>query len=186
MKHFIISLLIIFYCTIIHTQEKTLFIFGQPPQQQKLIPSSLYKDFVTMMPICCVDVFIYHPPTATYLLIERLAQPALSEFWYIGGRLFKGESFFTCAQRKCFEEAQLEVTLHITLGVYETMFDTSAWDIPTHTCNIAVFATCNAQEITLNNAHGSHRWIALTQAPTIPYLKTIYDHAYSYIIHHTF
>lgn len=99
-------------------------------------------------------------------------------WWYPGGRLFKGESFFDCARRKCHEEAGLDIEPIALLGVYSTTFEKSAWECPTQTINIVVYAQITQPLAPLLDKNHSHyRWASLTEVPEDPYVYQVYCEA---------
>lgn len=159
------------------------FVFCDSINAHALCKKKYYAHAVNMLPICCVDIFVYNPTTQKYCMVMRKQKPAQHEWWYPGGRLFKGESFFDCAQRKCSEECGLTVMpLHV-LDVYSTIFPDSEWGCQTHTVNIAVFAVAVDTDIKeqLDENHGDLTWADIATEPTNPYLKDIYLHAIDFI-----
>ena len=108
--------------------------------------------------ICCVDCVVIrkneHNGKRECLLVERSDEPAKGLWWWPGGRIYKGETFFkagkavfltyiimhdysdghmvTCisnsAERKCVEETGVKGTPIQVLGVYNTFFPRSSWD----------------------------------------------------------
>jgi ADP-ribose pyrophosphatase YjhB (NUDIX family) len=102
-------------------------------------------------------------------------------YYFPGGRLFKGESFFECAKRKCLEEDNLTVLPQLVLDVYSTMHPDSPYDCQTHTVNIAVFALCNDQRAALDENHADYCWVDLDQVPEHAYLKDIHQKAVAFI-----
>lgn len=149
------------------------------------ISDSLYSQAVKQLPIVCVDIFIYDESSKSYLLILRKMPPAQDIYWYPGGRLYKGESFFDCARRKCLEETGVSVKPDTLLGVYSTIFPDSAWGCQTHTINIAVVALFNQKDtaniINLNLLHSDYKWVPIDMPPDNEYLKLVYEHAYKSI-----
>lgn len=160
------------------------FVFLQEPEQIATIEGSLYQSCVKLLPICCVDIFVYNTFNATYLLIQRLNPPAKNMFWFPGGRIYKGESFFDAAQRKCKEEINLEVLPISIIDVYTTIFPDSAWDCQTHTVNVAILCTCQVNTSTplvFNNDHGDYKWRSIAEAPDHVYLNDIYNKVGRYL-----
>lgn len=154
----------------------TDFVYGKTVHKKELLAAAVYKNAVESLPICCIDVFVYNPKQKTYLLVLRNTEPAKGAWWYPGGRLYKGETFFACAQRKCSEELGLTVVPCAVIGVYATHFDTSAWDCPTHTVNIAVLAelTDSSKNPAVNEYHTECAHVALDTIPDDSYLKKVY------------
>jgi|SRR5581483_5060805 len=157
------------------TSELDHFIYGTPPTTEGILKKDFYGQAVNLLPICCVDIFIYNPSDKSYFMVRRTTPPGVGVWWLPGGRLFKGESFIQCALRKCKDEVGLSVTPCALLGVYSTVFDTSAWKCPTHTVNIAVLAFCdNSYSAKLDNNHDQYRWVSLEEVPEDTYIKQVY------------
>jgi ADP-ribose pyrophosphatase YjhB (NUDIX family) len=87
--------------------------------------------------------------------------------------MYKGESFFECAKRKCFDEAGIDIEPKEILDVYSTTFVNSAWQTSTHTVNIAIFATCNKKSHKLDELHSDHKWISIYSASENVYVESI-------------
>lgn len=142
------------------------------------IEKQLYQDAVVNLPICCVDVFLYNPIQKTYLLVYRKDPPAKDTWWLPGGRLYKGESFFDCAKRKCQEEIGKEVEPIDTLGLGATLFPDSMWKTQTHTVNTLVLAFVKDQDMPkLDKTSTDYAWKAITSPPDDPYVFAAYQKA---------
>lgn len=143
-----------------------------------------YGNMVKSLPICCVDIFVYDATDKSYLMVKRTAPPAEGAWWVPGGRLFKGETFFACAERKCRDEIGVQVIAKAVLGVYSTIFDVSAWDCVTHTINVAVLTQVVGQHDTArpDDTIASYRWDPIEQQPEDPYLQNIYRKAIGTIV----
>ena len=54
--------------------------------------------------MCCCDIILvrYNPETKRKecLLVERASEPVKGVWWWPGGRILKGETFFDAASRK--------------------------------------------------------------------------------------
>lgn len=160
------------------------FVFCDLIKSQALCPKSDYAQAVNYLPICCVDIFVFTQKTHQYFMVLRKQKPAQGEWWYPGGRLFKGESFFECAVRKCRDEVGLQVKPLAELGVYSTVFPDSEWNCQAHTVNIAVLAFLEENSfIQLDHDHEQGQWCDLNIPPKHNlYLKIIYDRAINYLI----
>lgn len=148
------------------------------------LEKEFYRKAVENLPICCVDIFVYNPIAQSYFLVFRRDEPAQGVWWYPGGRLFKGESPLTCAQRKCLQEVGLCITPHCVLHGYSTEFPRSVWGCDTHTVNLAVFATFAGYaqgNVSFDEHHSDYRWESIATIPQDPYLLAIYHQACSYI-----
>lgn len=165
------------------------FVFCNEVVAKQLCPKKEYAQAVDNLPICCVDIFVYNPQSQCYYMVLRKQKPAQHEWWYPGGRLFKGESFFDCARRKCAEEVGLEVNPVKLLSVYSTIFPDSEWNCQTHTVNSVVLALHNSDADLVNRVDHNHeegRWLSITISPENPYLNAIYQEAVVYLIKNNF
>ena len=61
------------------------------------LPFELYKQAVEKLPICCVDVMLQRKSDKKILLFYRRDKPANNIWWWPGGRMFRGETFYDCA-----------------------------------------------------------------------------------------
>jgi colanic acid biosynthesis protein WcaH len=141
------------------------------------VDAEIYQAFVANMPIVCVDIFIYCPKRQAYLMVKRSQEPAKEEWWYPGGRMWKGESFEATAQRKCSDEVGIsEVSIEVLDQVYNTIFPRSAWGCPTQTFNVIALAVLDKdQEAKLDPLHEEYRWVPIEEKPEKDYLRSVYD-----------
>lgn len=177
-------LLLLLHTTLVsNNSQDPHFIFCKTsPEYKTLSEPTLYKQVVANFPICCVDIFIYDSQTKKYLEVLRRDKPAQGEYWFVGGRMYKGESFFDCAKRKVKEEAGLAVTPQKILGVYSTIFGDSAWQTQTHSINIVVLVKINSnQKISLDKHHETFRWVDSRTPPQNAYLREGYTQALTYL-----
>lgn len=91
------------------------------------IPQGVYSEIVANFIVPCVDV-VLEAGDGQVLLLERGQEPMRGVLWLIGGRMWKGETFFDTAIRKVHEEVGLSRSalrpLRV-LGVWNTFFDRS-------------------------------------------------------------
>lgn len=148
--------------------DKNVSITGQLSPQ-------FYAQAVAQLPIVCVDVFVLNEVKNEYFLVYRKNKPAQNSFCLPGGRLYKGETFLECAYRKCFEEAGLKIDPKRIIYTYSAIFPDSAWDCPTHTVSIVVFATCDSQNInsTLDHDHENSKWVSIYDPADNEYIEAI-------------
>lgn len=163
------------------TDHGHAFFYLNPVDVQRvgMIKKETYKDAVTNLPIACVDVFLYNPANRTYLLVLRKDPPAKGVWWLPGGRLYKGETFFSCSVRKCKEEVGLDATPVKTLGFVATLFPDSMWNTQTHTVNFLVLAKVNAQGEgpKIDKTCENYQWVPLETKPSDPYVLKAYNKA---------
>lgn len=125
--------------------DKSTYIPSSIPKSRTFLPKDLYASMVHDAIICCTDIILVrHNPynhKKECLLVERGSEPVKGAWWYPGGRMYKGETFFDTALRKVKEEAGIDLTstshtkakdlVLQVMGVYNTFFPTSAWDTET-------------------------------------------------------
>jgi len=132
------------------------------------LPDEFYRQYIHNCIVACVDCVIVRVDKNTgqkqCILVERRDEPAKGKWWFPGGRQFKGETFFKAAERKCKSETGIKGIATQVLGVWNTFFDTSAWDIKgingTQTINIAVYIEVpDGSEVFLDKTSNRFRWI---------------------------
>jgi ADP-ribose pyrophosphatase YjhB (NUDIX family) len=139
------------------------------------LPTEYYKLAVERMPIVCVDVICVRAVDDKMLLFYRKNNPAANIWWWPGGRLFRGESFFDCAVRKIRDETgnkQAKVTPVGIVDVWNTFFPNSSWDanrVPgregTQTVNITVYCILEEEGLSVDYtakdvwAVEKHKWV---------------------------
>lgn len=128
------------------------------------IPKADYTRILEVLPILCVDCVIIHD--ARCLLLKRLQEPAKGQYWFPGGRVFKGEQIKDAALRKAREEVSLECAFEGTLSIEETLF-TQQGDMPfdLHTVNVCCrLSVQNLDTFTLDPSHDGCAWVDANQA----------------------
>jgi ADP-ribose pyrophosphatase YjhB (NUDIX family) len=162
-----------------HVGNLEHFSYGEELKKHvAFVDRALYGRFVEQLPICCVDVFVYDTTKNTYFMVKRDQDPCKNVWWFVGGRLNKGEDFAACTRRKCKAEVGLDVEPIAQLGAYSTTFDTSAWECGTHTVNVATLALLESgSTVKLDPLHNNSKWCSLNETPSDAYLKAIYQNA---------
>ena len=104
-----------------------------------MIPQSLYKKTIGLLPIFCVDVII-RDSAGRYLLVKRKNQPLKGCYWVVGGRVHRGELANVAAQRKMHQEVGLRVKrdLFRLVGYTEAVFKRNAFGTPTGVHTVSV------------------------------------------------
>ena len=107
--------------------------------------------------------------------VETRGRTAKGLWWWPGGRLLKGETFFDAAVRKAQQETGVHASLIRpvqVLGVWNTFFPYSSWDTDTikgtQTVNPIVLVEfideSSASEIKLDQQSENFKWITLNPA----------------------
>ena len=100
------------------------------------------------------------------LLVERHDEPVKGHWWFPGGRILKGETFFQAALRKTYEETGLrDAASTQVLGVFNTFFKKSNWEAEgesfagTQTMNVAILVEVSDDaEILVDHTIDRFRW----------------------------
>lgn len=142
------------------------------PDRQRFLPKEIYSRMVLDAVVCCLDIVLVRINTKVQrkecLLVYRATEPVQGVWWWPGGRLLKGETFFAAAQRKAHQETGLSHVRPVqVLGVWNTFFPTSAWDTPTErgtqTVNPIVLVELLDPDasVQLDDTSEQYRWISL-------------------------
>lgn len=123
-----------------------------------LIPKEEYSKIQAVLPILCVDCLIIYQ--AKCLLLKRTQEPAKGQYWFPGGRIFKGELIPTAAIRKAREEVNLECSFERIISIEETIFTRQGdmqFDI--HTVNVCCqLSVSDISDIVLDSSHNGYIW----------------------------
>lgn len=122
------------------------------------IPAELYRQIHGAVPIPCVDIVL--KKEQSFLLALRKNKPAQGQWWFPGGRVFKGERLVEAVERKLLQEIGLSATIEKVLGVDETMFVNGPFEGPTHTINTVFLATLdvNNDTVMLDSQNSEYQW----------------------------
>jgi len=128
------------------------------------IPNEEYLRIQAVLPILCVDCLIVHGKKI--LLLKRVYEPAKGQYWFPGGRIFKGEHIKDAALRKAREEVFLECQFEKKLSVEESIFTKQGnmlSDI--HTVNVCCLLSANnIDNISIDEYHDGFVWVNLAEA----------------------
>ena len=78
-------------------------LFSVKPEA-KFLDKDFYSKTVDLLPTVCVDIVVQRKIDNKVLLLFRRDKPVAGVWWWVGGRAFKGESFFQTALRKTAAE----------------------------------------------------------------------------------
>jgi colanic acid biosynthesis protein WcaH len=134
------------------------------------VPEPLYREFITRLPIACVDVAIVH--RGAVLLVKRKDDPARGQWWVPGGRVRKGEKLRETAARKAREEAGLECHVGPIVHTAETIFPDGPGGIPVHSINACFFLypTRSDARPRLDRHHAGAKWVRTIADDLHPYV----------------
>lgn len=128
-----------------------------------MIDREKYLDILREMPIVCVDLIIVCQDR--YLIMKRNNAPAKGQWWFCGGRIFKGETIQDAAIRKAKEETGLDVIPRRLVDVNETIFPDGPEGINVHSINIVYLVHAHNPCILLDEQHEEHKWISVSEIP---------------------
>ncbi|MFB6227499.1 MAG: NUDIX domain-containing protein [Halobacteriales archaeon] len=140
------------------------------------VSEDLFAEFTARMPQVCVEVVL--ETEEGILLAKRTNEPAKGEWFWPGGRLYKGEELEAAARRVAQEELGIDVAIEERLGVYAHFWETSAvaGEASRHTVNV-VFRVTPADsefEIELDDQHEAYRFLSEIEVER-------HDYVHSYI-----
>ena len=127
---------------------------GKLPVQDERVPSAEFDAFIERMPQVCVEVVV--ATDRGVLLGKRTGGAAAGEWFWPGGRLYKGERLAAAARRVASDELGLDVTVERRLGVFEhfwTAEETGARS--RHTVNVVFLVRPDADpvDVALDDQH---------------------------------
>jgi hypothetical protein len=135
--------------------------------------------------IVCHDVLIkYNLNNITgYLLVERLKQPALGEYWPVGGRILRGVPTEESLRRKAHDECNLTLENITYIESARTLFKDNPFGHArgTDTLNL-IFIADGRGDLQLNNLHNDPILVTQETYQTIkPTLAPYVQHCFEYI-----
>jgi colanic acid biosynthesis protein WcaH len=139
----------------------------------KVISDKEYKRIIKQLPIPCVDLVIVHKNE--FLLGKRVNQPARGQWFFPGGRIYKGETILRAAIRKAKEEIGIKLTESdlSLLGVGETIFNGGNIDDARHSVNVVFLAKIkNILKFNFDKRqHSEIKWFSKIDTSWHPYVK---------------
>ncbi len=139
-----------------------------------MVPEGVFRGMLESFPMCCVDLVIARK--GRVLLVKRSREPARGEWWIVGGRILKNETFEKAVIRKAREEAGLKVRVKNRIGTYETFFRESPFPEARsgiHTINVCFLAEPLKGEVRLDGNHSRFRWISRMEKGLQPYVRQV-------------
>jgi colanic acid biosynthesis protein WcaH len=121
------------------------------------IDEKTFKTIASLMPIPSIEAVIINSKN-NLLVLKRNNPPAKGEWWFPGGRVRRGETFFQTLTRKVKEETGLEVKVLGFIGVYERIFR-ERHDIP-----IVFLCRCEDENVILNSEHSEYKFLSANKA----------------------
>jgi ADP-ribose pyrophosphatase YjhB (NUDIX family) len=132
------------------------------------IPQAIYDQIVNLVPIASVDAVIVM--NGALLLLKRKNNPAAGQWWFVGGRINKGESFEQTLRREVKEETGLEIESFRFINVYSRFLPER------HDVTIAYLCKCQESKIEINDEHSEYKLFKELPNGLHPYvLETLQD-----------
>jgi len=140
-------------------------------RKRGVISERLYKKILEVIPIPCVDVVLVC--RGKFLLGKRNNKPARGTWWFVGGRIFKGERLEEAACRKIKEETGLtNIKIKKLLTARETIFRNSAQGPSSHTVNCVFLVEVSTNLLDRDNEQNSKlEWFSRVNSRWPKYVK---------------
>jgi colanic acid biosynthesis protein WcaH len=137
------------------------------------VPESTFGACLAHLPQVCVEIIVAHD--GGVVLARRTNEPARGEWFWPGGRLYKGERLDDAAHRIAREELGLAVTIERRLGVHAHFWDQSSVEgaDSRHTVNVVYLVSPeDGLDITLDTQHGDWRLLQSPEPDLHEYVET--------------
>lgn len=136
---------------------------------------ALYKQILQHVPVATVDIVFFNRNKDAVLLGRRSRKPLVGQYYTIGGRMLKGESFENAALRQAKRELGLTIqkkNLHFAGAVSERFRDSIYPGVRAHTVNIYfAYRLRGTEQVTLDGQHSSYAWVPITQKNLHPFVR---------------
>ena len=145
--------------------------------RKHFIPHETYQTILENMPVCTVDVLFFNSDKTKTLLFKRNNEPLKGEYFSMGGRLKKDETFEECAIRQTKLETGLDIDPGkvIFVGVQRENYPNSAFG-ETSYCAIDLYfgyiINDENTDLVLDSQHDESRWFFVDDSSLHPYLKS--------------
>lgn len=136
------------------------------------IPEKEFSKFLSKMPQVSIELFVEHKKEV--LLAKRKNPPAKGEWFWPGGRLYKGEKFKQAVKRISKKELNSKVQIQNLLGVYNHFWSKGKHkNTSTHTVNIVyhVKLKSSREEIELDDQHSEYIFTSKIEPEFHKYVK---------------
>ena len=142
---------------------------------RKLIPGDTYSKFREAMPIACADAIVWDRDRAAVLLGKRADPPVQDVWWFIGGRIHRGETVAEAVAANVLSETGLKVKLvnNGIVGIGTTIFKIGE---DRHTPNVTCLVEVVGGELQQTKHFSEIRWIeTLNDVPLLEYVRDQID-----------
>lgn len=146
--------------------------------EDDFIPEDQFADCLATMPQPCVELVVEGPEEGI-LLVKRTNRPAQWEWFWPGGRLYRGEDVRPAARRIAREELGIQVGVRDLLGVQSHFWaETSVEGLDDrHTVNVVflVEPVADDPDIELDEQHSDYRYLRERERGLHEYVQTYID-----------
>jgi colanic acid biosynthesis protein WcaH len=141
------------------------------------IPEETFGACLDALPQVCVEVLLVRD--GHVLVARRTNEPANGEWFWPGGRLYKGERLDDAARRIGREELGLDVELDGRVGVYSHFWDIASVDgaDSRHTVNVAYRVRQRDPDasVTLDDQHDDYRFVTGEEDDLHEYVQLYFE-----------
>jgi colanic acid biosynthesis protein WcaH len=142
------------------------------------IPEERFAECLAVMPQVCVELVVDGPDEGV-LLVKRTNRPAQWEWFWPGGRLYRGEELQPAARRIAREELGIQVGVRELLGVQSHFWDESSVEglDDRHTVNVIYHVEPVEQppDLELDDQHSDFRYLQEPERGLHEYVQTYLD-----------
>ena len=142
------------------------------------IPEEQFAECLAAMPQPCVEIVV-DGPEGGVLLVKRTNRPAQWEWFWPGGRIYRGEELRPAARRVAREELGIQVGVRELLGAHSHFWDESSVEglDDRHTVNVVfhVEPVADDPEIELDDQHSDFRFLREPERGLHEYVQAYID-----------
>jgi colanic acid biosynthesis protein WcaH len=143
----------------------------------EFIPEETFGACLDALPQVCVEVLLERD--GEVLVARRTNEPASGEWFWPGGRLYKGERLEAAARRIGREELGVDVDVVDRVGVYSHFWDTAsvAGADSRHTVNVAYHVRQHDTDgaVELDDQHDAYRFVTADDPDLHDYLYQYFE-----------
>lgn len=140
------------------------------------VPEEVFGACLDRLPQVCVELVVRHD--GGVVLARRTNEPAAGEWFWPGGRLFKGERLEAAVHRLAAAELGLDVTVTDRLGVQAHFWERSSVDgvDSRHTVNVVhAVVPSDGLDVTLDDQHDDWRLLREPEPGLHEYVRRYLD-----------
>jgi len=148
---------------------------GMKKDTRNYIPDKIYKEILTNIPFCAVDIVFLNKAKNKTLLFKRKNEPAKGIYFTIGGRLHRKENLLECALRQAKTELNISLvpTKTVFSGIIVEHWKNSKFRVSCD--NVCIFYSyiLDDENITIkfDDQHSDYKWFRIDDSSLHPYIK---------------